>query len=112
MTFYLNVHIGERTLWPDDTLLLLLLHSFIFTIVLPPRDCDCFSSLQTYGLHHQDENSVEMCTFVCKVHSESPAQQAGLKVGELKPDSEHLTVGGKKLEQIKEENVCSRDVNN
>lgn len=36
---------------------------------------------QTYGLHHQDQNSVEMCTFVCKVHDDSPAQQAGLKVG-------------------------------
>lgn len=37
--------------------------------------------LQTYGLHHQSENSVEMCTFVCKVHEDSPAQLAGLKVG-------------------------------
>lgn len=40
--------------------------------------CVC---LQTYGLHHQSENSVEMCTFVCKVHEDSPAQLAGLKVG-------------------------------
>ena len=39
-------------------------------------------SVQTYGLHHPDQNSVEMCTFVCKVHDESPAQQGGLKVGE------------------------------
>lgn len=37
--------------------------------------------LQTYGLHHQEENSVEMCTFVCKVHEDSPAKQAGLKMG-------------------------------
>ncbi|XP_034028963.1 general receptor for phosphoinositides 1-associated scaffold protein [Thalassophryne amazonica] len=38
--------------------------------------------IQTYGLHHQDQNSVEMCTFVCKVHDDSPAQLAGLKVGD------------------------------
>lgn len=42
-----------------------------------------FCLFQTYGLHHQDQNSVEMCTFVCKVHEDSPAQQAGLKVGEF-----------------------------
>lgn len=42
-----------------------------------------FCLFQTYGLHHQDQNSVEMCTFVCKVHDDSPAQQAGLKVGEF-----------------------------
>lgn len=42
-----------------------------------------FRVFQTYGLHHQDQNSVEMCTFVCKVHDDSPAQQAGLKVGEF-----------------------------
>lgn len=37
---------------------------------------------QTYGLHHQDRNSVEMFTFVCRVHSGSPAEAAGLKAGE------------------------------
>ncbi|XP_048097546.1 general receptor for phosphoinositides 1-associated scaffold protein [Alosa alosa] len=37
--------------------------------------------IQTYGLHHQNENSVEMCTFVCRVHNHSPAKLAGLKVG-------------------------------
>lgn len=55
-----------------------------------------FSPPQTYGLHHQDENSVEMCTFVCKVHDESPAQQAGLKVGELIIDQEKTTGDKKK----------------
>lgn len=45
----------------------------------------CF--FQTYGLHHQDQNSVEMCTFVCKVHEDSPARQAGLKVGEYSTDN-------------------------
>lgn len=37
---------------------------------------------QTYGLHHQDRNSVEMFTFVCRVHDGSPAEAAGLKAGE------------------------------
>ncbi|NXR69547.1 GRASP protein, partial [Rhadina sibilatrix] len=35
--------------------------------------------IQTYGLHHQDRNSVEMFTFVCRVHDGSPAEAAGLK---------------------------------
>jgi len=43
----------------------------------------CVASPQTYGLHHEDQNSVEMCTFVCKVHEDSPALEAGLKVGEF-----------------------------
>uniref|UniRef100_A0A8C0VNW9 PDZ domain-containing protein n=1 Tax=Cyanistes caeruleus TaxID=156563 RepID=A0A8C0VNW9_CYACU len=38
--------------------------------------------IQTYGLHHQDRNSVEMFTFVCRVHDGSPAEAAGLKAGE------------------------------
>ncbi|NXY77380.1 GRASP protein, partial [Glareola pratincola] len=41
--------------------------------------------IQTYGLHHQDRNSVEMFTFVCRVHSGSPAEAAGLKAGERIP---------------------------
>lgn len=47
------------------------------------RSVSFFCLFQTYGLHHQDQNSVEMCTFVCKVHDNSPAQEAGLKVGEF-----------------------------
>ncbi|XP_063149714.1 protein TAMALIN isoform X1 [Candoia aspera] len=35
--------------------------------------------IQTYGLHHQDTKRVEMFTFVCRVHENSPAQAAGLK---------------------------------
>ncbi|KAF1576679.1 General receptor for phosphoinositides 1-associated scaffold protein, partial [Eudyptes moseleyi] len=38
--------------------------------------------IQTYGLHHQDRNSVEMFTFVCRVHGGSPAEAAGLKAGD------------------------------
>ncbi|XP_008317726.1 general receptor for phosphoinositides 1-associated scaffold protein [Cynoglossus semilaevis] len=52
-------------------------------VVLEKNEEETFGfEIQTYGLHHQDQNSVEMCTFVCKVHGDSPAQQAGLKVGD------------------------------
>ncbi|MBN3297675.1 GRASP protein, partial [Amia calva] len=52
-------------------------------IILEKEDQETFGfEIQTYGLHHQNENSVEMCTFVCKVHPNSPAHQAGLKVGD------------------------------
>ncbi|KAM6925554.1 general receptor for phosphoinositides 1-associated scaffold protein [Xenentodon cancila] len=52
-------------------------------VVLEKTEEEAFGfEIQTYGLHHQDQNSVEMCTFVCKVHDNSPAQQAGLKVGD------------------------------
>ncbi|XP_030625743.1 general receptor for phosphoinositides 1-associated scaffold protein [Chanos chanos] len=52
-------------------------------VVLEKEEGEAFGfEIQTYGLHHQNENSVEMCTFVCKVHNNSPAQQAGLKVGD------------------------------
>ncbi|XP_029450382.1 general receptor for phosphoinositides 1-associated scaffold protein isoform X2 [Rhinatrema bivittatum] len=37
--------------------------------------------IQTYGLHRQDKNTVEMFTFVCRVHDGSPAQLVGLKPG-------------------------------
>ncbi|MED6264637.1 hypothetical protein CHARACLAT_016824 [Characodon lateralis] len=50
--------------------------------------------IQTYGLHHQDQNSVEMCTFVCRVHEGGPAQQAGLKVGDTIARVNETTVEG------------------
>lgn len=53
------------------------------TVILEKKEDEAFGfEIQTYGLHHQSENSVEMCTFVCKVHENSPAQLAGLKVGD------------------------------
>ncbi|XP_050952584.1 general receptor for phosphoinositides 1-associated scaffold protein isoform X2 [Labeo rohita] len=53
------------------------------TVILMKKEEEAFGfEIQTYGLHHQSENSVEMCTFVCKVHEDSPAQLAGLKVGD------------------------------
>nr|XP_057906868.1 general receptor for phosphoinositides 1-associated scaffold protein [Doryrhamphus excisus] len=52
-------------------------------VVLEKMDEQTFGfEIQTYGLHHQDQNAVEMCTFVCKVHEDSPARRAGLHVGE------------------------------
>ncbi|GAA6085252.1 general receptor for phosphoinositides 1-associated scaffold protein isoform X1 [Tachysurus ichikawai] len=51
------------------------------TVLLEKKEDESFGfELQTYGLHHQDENSVELCTFVCKVQEDSPAKLAGLKV--------------------------------
>lgn len=49
---------------------------------------------QTYGLHHQDRNSVEMFTFVCRVHGGSPAEAAGLKAGERTPGGVRGGPGG------------------
>lgn len=64
-------------------------------VVLEKKDDEAFGfEIQTYGLHHQDENSVEMCTFVCKVHNDSPAQQAGLKVGDTIASVNDATVEG------------------
>uniref|UniRef100_A0A3B5BHQ9 General receptor for phosphoinositides 1 associated scaffold protein n=1 Tax=Stegastes partitus TaxID=144197 RepID=A0A3B5BHQ9_9TELE len=59
-----------------------------------------FCHFQTYGLHHQDQNSVEMCTFVCKVHDDSPAQQAGLKVGDTIASVNEATVEGFRHKEI------------
>ncbi|XP_065141500.1 general receptor for phosphoinositides 1-associated scaffold protein [Paramisgurnus dabryanus] len=53
------------------------------SVILEKTEEEAFGfEIQTYGLHHQNENSVEMCTFVCKVHEDSPAQRAGLKIGD------------------------------
>ncbi|XP_056588646.1 general receptor for phosphoinositides 1-associated scaffold protein [Triplophysa dalaica] len=53
------------------------------TVILEKNEDEAFGfEIQTYGLHHQSENSVEMCTFVCRVHEKSPAQLAGIKVGD------------------------------
>uniref|UniRef100_A0A3P9H9I5 GRP1 (general receptor for phosphoinositides 1)-associated scaffold protein n=1 Tax=Oryzias latipes TaxID=8090 RepID=A0A3P9H9I5_ORYLA len=64
-------------------------------VVLEKSDEETFGfEIQTYGLHHQDQNSVEMCTFVCKVHDNSPAQQAGLKVGDTIASVNEASVEG------------------
>uniref|UniRef100_A0A3Q3FMG6 Trafficking regulator and scaffold protein tamalin n=1 Tax=Labrus bergylta TaxID=56723 RepID=A0A3Q3FMG6_9LABR len=64
-------------------------------VVLEKKEEESFGfEIQTYGLHHQDQNSVEMCTFVCKVHEDSPAQEAGLKVGDTIASVNEATVEG------------------
>ncbi|CAL1606455.1 unnamed protein product [Knipowitschia caucasica] len=56
--------------------------------------------IQTYGLHRQDQNTVEMCTFVCKVHGDSPAQRSGLKVGDTISSVNNATVEGFRHKEI------------
>ncbi|XP_019960256.1 general receptor for phosphoinositides 1-associated scaffold protein [Paralichthys olivaceus] len=70
-------------------------------VVLEKNEEDSFGfEIQTYGLHHQDQNSVEMCTFVCKVHGDSPAQQAGLKVGDTIASVNEASVEGFRHKEI------------
>ncbi|XP_037335376.1 general receptor for phosphoinositides 1-associated scaffold protein [Pungitius pungitius] len=70
-------------------------------VVLEKNEEESFGfEIQTYGLHHQDQNSVEMCTFVCKVHDDSPAQQAGLKVGDTISSVNEATVEGFRHKEI------------
>ncbi|XP_054033396.1 protein TAMALIN isoform X1 [Dryobates pubescens] len=58
--------------------------------------------IQTYGLHHQDKNSVEMFTFVCRVHGGSPAEAAGLKAGDTITGVNGLNVEGIRHREIVE----------
>ncbi|XP_034392583.1 general receptor for phosphoinositides 1-associated scaffold protein [Cyclopterus lumpus] len=70
-------------------------------VVLEKNEEESFGfEIQTYGLHHQDQNAVEMCTFVCKVHDDSPAQQAGLKVGDTIESVNEATVDGFRHKEI------------
>ncbi|XP_066529486.1 general receptor for phosphoinositides 1-associated scaffold protein [Hoplias malabaricus] len=64
-------------------------------VVLEKKEDENFGfEIQTYGLHHQDEKSMEMCTFVCKVHEDSPAKLAGLKVGDTIASVNETSVEG------------------
>ncbi|XP_034648515.1 general receptor for phosphoinositides 1-associated scaffold protein [Trachemys scripta elegans] len=58
--------------------------------------------IQTYGLHHQDKKSVEMFTFVCRVHEGSPAQTAGLTPGDTITAVNGLNVEGIRHREIVE----------
>ncbi|KAM7405157.1 hypothetical protein PAMP_012441 [Pampus punctatissimus] len=70
-------------------------------VVLEKKEEETFGfEIQTYGLHHQDQNSVEMCTFVCKVHNDSAAQQAGLRVGDTISSVNEATVEGFRHKEI------------
>ncbi|XP_067880619.1 general receptor for phosphoinositides 1-associated scaffold protein isoform X2 [Heterodontus francisci] len=52
-------------------------------IILEKQDGEAFGfEIQTYGLHHRDENAMEMCTFVCRVRENTPAQLGGLRQGD------------------------------
>ncbi|XP_036397078.1 cytohesin-interacting protein-like [Megalops cyprinoides] len=54
------------------------------TVVLEKQDNETFGfDVQTYGLQNKDSNTVEMCTFVCKVQEDSPAERAGLTTGDV-----------------------------
>ncbi|NXX99107.1 GRASP protein, partial [Centropus bengalensis] len=57
---------------------------------------------QTYGLHHQDRNHVEMFTFVCRVHGGSAAEAAGLKAGDTITGVNGLNVEGVRHREIVE----------
>ncbi|XP_043080459.1 general receptor for phosphoinositides 1-associated scaffold protein [Puntigrus tetrazona] len=71
------------------------------TVILMKKEEEAFGfEIQTYGLHHQSENSVEMCTFVCKVHEDSPAQLAGLKVGDTIASVNDTSVDGFRHKEI------------
>ncbi|XP_067227791.1 general receptor for phosphoinositides 1-associated scaffold protein [Chanodichthys erythropterus] len=71
------------------------------TVILEKKEEEAFGfEIQTYGLHHQSENSVEMCTFVCKVHEDSPAQLAGLKIGDTIASVNDTSVEGFRHKEI------------
>ncbi|KAM4701465.1 protein TAMALIN [Discoglossus pictus] len=64
-------------------------------VILEKEDSETFGfEIQTYGLHHQDKNAVEMFTFVCRVHDGSPAQLCGLKIGDIIAGVNGLNVEG------------------
>ncbi|XP_072305330.1 general receptor for phosphoinositides 1-associated scaffold protein [Eucyclogobius newberryi] len=70
-------------------------------VELEKSDDESFGfEIQTYGLHHQDQNTVEMCTFVCKVHEDSPAQRSGLKVGDTISSVNDAAVEGFRHKEI------------
>ncbi|XP_028850704.1 general receptor for phosphoinositides 1-associated scaffold protein [Denticeps clupeoides] len=70
-------------------------------VVLEKQEEEVFGfEIQTYGLHHQNENSVEMCTFVCRVHNDSPAKLAGLKVGDTIASVNDTSVEGFRHKEI------------
>ncbi|NXH20429.1 GRASP protein, partial [Bucco capensis] len=72
-------------------------------LTLHKKDEETFGfEIQTYGLHHQDRNSVEMFTFVCRVHGGSPAEAAGLKAGDTITGVNGLNVEGVRHREIVE----------
>ncbi|KAM4795165.1 protein TAMALIN [Rhinophrynus dorsalis] len=72
-------------------------------VTLEKEDSETFGfEIQTYGLHHQERNTVEMFTFVCRVHDGSPAQLCGLKIGDIIAGVNGLNVEGIRHKDIVE----------
>ncbi|XP_072846983.2 protein TAMALIN [Pogona vitticeps] len=72
-------------------------------VTLEKEETQAFGfEIQTYGLHHQDTKSVEMFTFVCRIHENSPAQMAGLKPGDTIIGVNGLNVEGIRHREIVE----------
>ncbi|XP_018425881.1 PREDICTED: general receptor for phosphoinositides 1-associated scaffold protein isoform X2 [Nanorana parkeri] len=72
-------------------------------VPLEKEDSETFGfEIQTYGLHHKDKNTVEMFTFVCRVHEGSPAMLCGLKVGDIIAGVNGLNVEGIRHKEIVE----------
>ncbi|XP_010626919.1 general receptor for phosphoinositides 1-associated scaffold protein [Fukomys damarensis] len=70
-------------------------------LTLEKEDNQTFGfELQTYGLHHREEQRVEMVTFVCRVHESSPAQLAGLTPGDTIASVNGLNVEGIRHREI------------
>ncbi|XP_074386731.1 protein TAMALIN isoform X4 [Zonotrichia albicollis] len=57
---------------------------------------------ESFGFEIQDSNSVEMFTFVCRVHGGSPAEAAGLKAGDTITGVNGLNVEGIRHREIVE----------
>ncbi|XP_025898595.1 general receptor for phosphoinositides 1-associated scaffold protein [Nothoprocta perdicaria] len=66
--------------------------------------------IQTYGLHHQKRNRVEMFTFVSRVRDGSPAAAAGLQAGDTITGINGLNVEGVRHREIVEIIKSSGDV--
>ncbi|KAM9671681.1 protein TAMALIN [Trichechus inunguis] len=70
-------------------------------LTLEKEDNETFGfEIQTYGLHHREEQRVEMVTFVCRVHESSPAQLAGLTPGDTIASVNGLNVEGIRHREI------------
>ncbi|KAM8934630.1 cytohesin-interacting protein [Pelodytes ibericus] len=53
-------------------------------LVIIKQDYESFGfEIQTYKLQHQNTHALEVCTYVCKVHEDSPSSYAGLKMGDM-----------------------------
>ncbi|XP_072435482.1 cytohesin-interacting protein-like [Chiloscyllium punctatum] len=53
-------------------------------VVLNKQDNETFGfEIQTVGMDQQNANTLQMCTYVCKVYDNSPSQFAGLKAGDM-----------------------------